>query len=60
MNIQKWVSFQCYYENGNKTIHRQQLPVEQIPKWIEAYKFTHPDCISITVKVWFEEVNNNG
>lgn len=53
MNNQNTISFRCYYANGNKTEHYQDLPINDIPKWIECYKFTHPECISISVKLWF-------
>lgn len=46
------VSFRCWYGNGQYTEHRQELALGDIPKWIECYRFTHPVCVSITVKVW--------
>lgn len=50
------VSFRCYYEKpGDYTTHYQSMPLAQIPKWIEAYQFTHPSVQSISVKVWFHE-----
>lgn len=52
------VSFRCYYdsENGSQySNHYQPLAIKDIPKWIDAYRFTHPSCISITTKVWFTE-----
>lgn len=49
------LSFRCYFPNGNNCTHYQQLHFDQIPKWIECYKFTHPDCVSISVKVWFDQ-----
>lgn len=50
------MSFRCYFGGGpeNHTKHRQELPLKDIAKWIEAYQFTHPTCRSISVKVWFE------
>lgn len=48
------LSFRCYYANGNTTEHRQTMKLSDISKWIEAYRFTHPEVRSITVKVWFE------
>lgn len=48
------MNFRCYFPNGNKNDHRRTLKVEEIPRWIDSYKFTHPDCCSITVKLWFE------
>ena len=49
------LSIRCYYENGNHTEHRQMMKLSDIPKWIEAYKFTHPECKAITVKRWFND-----
>lgn len=52
------MSFRCYYENGEPCNHYRDLALSDIPRWMDAYKFTHPDCTSITVKVWFnKEVN---
>ena len=50
------MSFRCYFGGSadNLTKHRQELPLKDIPKWIEAYQFTHPTCRSISVKVWFD------
>lgn len=47
------VSFHCYYEDGNSTKHYQELELADIGKWIDCYKFTHPTCKSISVKIWF-------
>lgn len=49
------VSFRCYYANGNKTNHRQDLKLSEIPRWIDSYQFTHPHCLSITCKVYFTD-----
>lgn len=50
------ISFRCYYRGaGNYTTHRQVMPLKNIPKWIEAYTFTHPNVESISVKIWFDE-----
>lgn len=49
------VSFRCYFPGGNYTEHRQELPLYDIPHWIECYKFTHPTVVSISIKVWFHE-----
>lgn len=48
------ISFRCFYANGGICDKRQELLLSDIPKWIECYIFTHPDCISISVKVWFD------
>lgn len=49
------LSMRAYFPNGNKTDHYQVMPLKDIPKWIEAYRFTHPDVESITVKVWLTD-----
>lgn len=59
MQEQKFeLSFRCYYPEGNHTDHRQTLELKDVSKWIECYKFTHPHCQSITVKVWFNNVED--
>lgn len=50
------VSFRCFFpERGNFTNHHQTMALRDIEKWIEAYKFTHPNMMSITVKVWMKD-----
>ena len=53
------VSFRCYFErNGDmcfNTHYVPDFPLADIPKWIECYRFTHPNCASINVKVWFTD-----
>lgn len=49
------LSFRCYYGPGDHTTHHQTLRLSEIPKWVEAYKFTHPNVQSISIKIWFEE-----
>lgn len=51
------MTFHCNYEGNHKTIHNQSLPLKDIPRWIDSYKFTHPHCESISVKVWFNDLN---
>lgn len=47
------ISIRCYFTGrGNYTTHRQNMPLKDIPKWLEAYMFTHPNAESITVKLW--------
>lgn len=49
------ISFRCYFSGDkNYTDHRASIPVEEIPKWIEAYQYTHPACKGVTVRVFFE------
>lgn len=50
------ISFRCHYPNGESTNHYQPLKLSDIPKWLEAYRFTHPDCKSISVKIWFSDL----
>lgn len=50
-------SIRCNYQNGNYTEHRQNLKLADLPKWVEAYRFTHPNVISITIKLWFSDLN---
>lgn len=45
------IGFRCHY-GTNFTQHKAFLPLKDIPKWIEAYHFTHPDVRSISVCVW--------
>lgn len=53
------LSFRCYFPGKDNTVtHYQDMPLKDVPKWIEAYQFTHPNVESISVKIWFhgEEV----
>lgn len=31
------------------------MPLTDIKKWVEAYRFTHPNVQSISIKIWFDE-----
>ena len=53
------ISMRCYYPNGEPTTHRQPLKLSDIPKWIEAYQFTHPNCQAITTKVWLTDMEKD-
>lgn len=57
MNLKKdafRITFHCFYpEDPVPTKKTQDLKLNEIPKWIEAYKFTHPNCESISIKIWF-------
>lgn len=55
MEQKQWITFRIYFPNGNRQNHGQYLSISEIGKWIECYKFTHPDAESITAKVWFNE-----
>ena len=39
----------------NRTQHYPVMPLKDIPKWVEAYRFTHPTAESITVKIWLKD-----
>lgn len=45
------ISFHCCYET-RLTRHHQIMALSDIPRWISAYQFTHPDVQSISAKVW--------
>lgn len=49
------ISFRCYFPDNGVSNHFQAMPLLDIPKWLECYRFTHPNCISISVKVWFSD-----
>jgi len=44
------VSFFCYYD-GNCTRHYRTLRMSEIPKWIAAYEYTHPNVKAITAMI---------
>ena len=51
------VSFRCFFDNDGDphftTHYIPQFNIREIPKWISAYRFTHPNCTALTCKVWF-------
>lgn len=52
------VSFRCFFpsEDGPKfNSHYQRLSLRDLPRWVEAYQFTHPTCLSVSCKIWFTE-----
>lgn len=50
------LSIRCYFPGErNYTHHIQSMPLKDIPKWVEAYKFTHPTAESIIVKICLKE-----
>ena len=54
------MSIRCYFAGiGNKTQHYQTMPLKDIPKWVEAYRFTHPSVESFTVKIWCKDKEQN-
>lgn len=53
------LSFRCYYADRGKCDKHQELRLSDIPKWIDAYKFTHPECVSVSVKIWFTDLEKD-
>ena len=49
------LSIRCHYPNGEPTQHRQDMKLTDIPKWVEAYKFTHPKCTAVSIKIWYAD-----
>lgn len=49
------ISFRCYYKDGGQSNHHQTMKLSEIPKWLEAYHFTHPNVQSVTMKYWPNE-----
>lgn len=50
------LSIRCYFPGtGNYTHHMQDLPLKDIAKWVEAYKFTHPTLESISIKIYLDK-----
>ena len=50
------MSFRCFFKTPyqNYTNHYMpNFPVKDIPRWMDAYMYTHPNCTSISCKVWF-------
>lgn len=56
------VSFRCFFNNDYgpryTTHYAPQFPIADIPKWFNAYRFTHPNCAAISCKVWFVDGND--
>ena len=51
------VNIRCYFggSENNYTQHRQTMVLSDIAKWIEAYRFTHPNVKKFNVRVWCDE-----
>lgn len=51
------VSFRCFFDNDGDphytTHYCPAFPIADIPRWLDAYSFTHPNCTSVTAKIWF-------
>lgn len=56
------MSFRCFFKNAFPTYtthYMPDFPVSDIPRWFDAYRFTHPNCTSISCKVWFVDGEGN-
>lgn len=50
------LSIRCYFPGAqNYTHHMQTMPLKDITKWVDAYKFTHPTAESISIKIYLNE-----
>lgn len=51
------VSIRCQYGESSKnyTQHKQRLALKDLPKWLEAYQFTHPQVFAFSVKIWLND-----
>lgn len=50
------MSIRCHFPGkGNKTQHYPVMPLRDIAKWVEAYRFTHPTAEAITIKIWLHD-----
>lgn len=45
------ISFRCFFPSGDSLDKVQELYLDEISRWIDAYLFTHPCCCSISVKI---------
>lgn len=53
------LSIRCYFPGvSNYTQHYPEIKLTEIPKWVKAYEYTHPNLQSITVKIWMKEDEN--
>ena len=49
------LNIRCYFPGaGNYTQHRAEMPLKDVGKWVEAYRYTHPNVESFTVKVYLD------
>lgn len=48
------IRFRCFFggTRDNYVDHNIMLALADIPRWLEAYHFTHPGVHSITLKYW--------
>ena len=59
--VQYDMSIRCHFSGTDYTQHRVRLPMEHIKKWCEAYRFTHPNVQSFSIKIWLiDRPNESG
>lgn len=51
------LSIRCYFPGkpDNYTQHYPEISLKELPKWIEAYSFTHETLESVSVKIWVKK-----
>lgn len=49
------MTIRCYYGEQDYTMHRQELKLTEIEKWIKAYRFTHPNVKSFSIQITIKE-----
>lgn len=51
------LSIRCYFpgKTDNYTQHYPEISLKELPKWIEAYAFTHETLESVSVKIWVKK-----
>ena len=56
------IRFRCYFgeDRENYTTHNMVMPLKDIPRWLEAYHFTHPNLKSVTFKYWPNDPEEGG
>lgn len=57
------VSFRCFYGDPIPHYNTHYAPafsIADIPRWIDSYKFTHPNCESVSCKIWFVDKGAQG
>lgn len=54
------MSIRCHFGKNNYTQHHQWLALEDVKKWVEAYRFTHPNVESFSIKIWVRERPTKG
>lgn len=63
MNEKYNTSFRCFFQTEDgmhySTHYQPQFSLADIPRWVDSYRFTHPNCVSISCKLWFGDSDND-